>query len=58
MQTPTPSQALATAIEAIDQQFGQGYAAQNPALLAGMVQAVALLEVDKSICDLGHSLGT
>jgi hypothetical protein len=58
MQTLTPSQALAAAIDAIDEQFEPGYAACHPELLAGMVQAVALLEIDKSICDLGRNLST
>ena len=56
--TPTPSQALVNAIEAIDQQFGPGYAAENPALLASMVQVVALLEIDKSICCIARHLNT
>jgi len=56
MQTLTPSQALAAAIEAIDEQFEPGYAACHPEMLAGMVQAVAMLEIDKSICDLGRNI--
>lgn len=58
MQTLTPSQALASAVEAIDEQFGSGYAAENPALLCAMVQVVALLEIDKSICCVARNLGT
>jgi hypothetical protein len=56
MQTLTPSQALAAAIQAIDEQFEPGYAACHPEMLAGMVQAVAMLEIDKSICDLGRNI--
>jgi hypothetical protein len=56
MKTLTPSQALASAVQAIDEQFGSGYAADNPALVAGMVQAVAMLEIDKSICALGRNI--
>jgi hypothetical protein len=55
--TPSPSQALAAAIKAIDEQFGPGYAAANPALVAGMVQAVAMLEIDKTLGDGFRNLG-
>jgi hypothetical protein len=58
MKTLTPSQALASAVQAIDEQFGSGYAADNPALVAGMVQAVAMLEIDvtlgEGLRNLGH----
>lgn len=56
MQTLTPSQALAAAIQAIDEQLGAGYAIGHPELVAGMVQAVAMLEIDKSLCDAARSL--
>jgi hypothetical protein len=56
MQTLSPSEALAKAVQAIDEQFGSGYAADNPALVAGMVQAVAMLEIDVSICALARNI--
>lgn len=55
--TLSPSQVMASAVQAIDEQFGSGYAADNPALVAGMVQSVAMLEIDKSLCDGFRNLG-
>jgi hypothetical protein len=47
----TPAEILAIAVDAIDAQFGLGYAAKTPELVGRMVQAAALLEIDMTIGD-------
>jgi hypothetical protein len=44
---------LGQAVEAIDAQFGTGYAEANPALVAAFMQACALKDISIALAEIG-----